>query len=328
MTETSKRRRALIATVALGIPVVALIVWPQLFGAERTIGIAQVVAFRAAVAIGLVVLAVIAGGITLLGRRHGILSGISGGLAIALLAASLGSGAVLVSRDAGGTDSDGELTVVAWNTQGGAASPEAIARLVRETDADIVSLPETDDDAAAEVVRLLARDGIRMTADTVGAEIPTSVLIAEDLGTYRHDRAAGSTPGLPSGVWRPDGDGPVIVAAHPLPPLPASMAEWRTGLAWATALCGESDVVIAGDLNATVDHLSDLLGHCRDAATEAGAAATGTWPTTAPAWLGAPIDHVLVGREWVVVGAEVVTSFDDARSDHRPIRADLSRRTG
>ncbi|KTR93270.1 hypothetical protein NS220_13200, partial [Microbacterium testaceum] len=92
------------------------------------------------------------------------------------------------------------------------------------------------------------------------------------------------------------------------------------------------DVILAGDLNSTLDHLAGLgrdggtVGECRDAAAEAGAAAVGTWPVRLPTGLAAPIDHVLVGSAWEVRGFEVRTDFDDAGSDHRPIVATLSRR--
>ena len=172
-----------------------------------------------------------------------------------------------------------------------------------------------------------------MTPHTVRAEgaydwIPTSVLISDRLGDYEHDESAGTTPGLPSGVWRPvSGDGPVIVAAHPLPPLPASMDEWKEGLRWVADVCASAgpDAVVAGDFNATVDHMTDLMGGCDDAALEAGGAGAGTWPADAPAWLGSPIDHVLFGSAWTARGARVLDG-DSGGTDHSPVVAVLDRR--
>ncbi|MDR6866085.1 endonuclease/exonuclease/phosphatase (EEP) superfamily protein YafD [Microbacterium resistens] len=327
MPERSRHRRAFAVTLIVGAPVAVLLVWPQAFGAQTMPGIAQAVAFRAGLAIALFVVAVLWAAIALIGRRRHVLSGIAAGLAVMLGAASIGNGATLFIRGAAGSTPEGELVVAAWNTLGGAASPESIARLVLESGADVVSLPETDAAATAEVVRLLSLEGREMAPGTVGSSIPTSVLISERLGEYRLDRDAGSTPGLPSAVWRPvDGTGPAIVTAHPLPPLPDSMAEWRTGLRWSVAQCDDPETIVAGDLNATVDHLSALLGGCRDAASEVGTAAVGTWPTSAPTWLSSPIDHVLVGSAWTVRGVEVLTSFDDAGSDHRPVVAVLESR--
>lgn len=321
------RRRALVITLIAGAPFAVLLVWPQAVGAQMAPVIAQAIAFRAVLALGLVTLAVISVVIALASRRRGVLRAVAVGLAIVFGVTAAGNTAILLGRGSDGGIREHDLVVAVWNTQGGAVSPEAIARLVIATEADVVSLPETDADAATEVARLVGLEGRDMVAATTGSSIPTSLLISRDLGEYRIDADAGTTPGLPSAVWRPvDGSGPTIVAAHPMPPLPYSMPAWWAGTTWATALCDEPDVIVAGDLNATVDHLSGLLGECQDAASTAGIAGVGTWPTTVPAWLGAPIDHVLVGRAWTTSGARVITSFDDAGSDHRPIVATLSAR--
>ncbi len=334
MPDPSVRPIRLAVTLIVAGVAVTPLVWPQMFGAQRALILSQVVAFRAPTAIALSVGAVLFAVVACCKRTWGI----AAGLAIVLGIAAIADGAVLVGRGPAAEADRGEVTVAAWNTQGGAATPASIARLVLEVDADIVSLPETDEYAAEEVARLLAEEGHTVTAHTThGAtgysEIPTSVLIAERLGDYEVDVAAGSTPGLPSVVLRPvDGNGPTIVAAHPFPPLPRQMDTWRAGLQWVAEQCDAPDVIVAGDVNATVDHMwglgegDGLIGACRDASLDAGAAAVGTWPVSAPPWLAAPIDHVLAGSAWRVRGAYVVTSFDEAGTDHRPIVAELDRR--
>ncbi|KJQ56100.1 endonuclease/exonuclease/phosphatase family protein [Microbacterium sp. SA39] len=325
----------LTVTVVVAGLAVTLLVWPQLFGAQRALILSQVVAFRAPTAIALCVGAVLFASIAC-GKRSW---GVAAGLAVVLGAGSIASGGILLGRGAAdGQPVRGEVTVVVWNTQGGAARPADVARLVHDVDADIVSLPEMDERAAAEVARILATDGHGMAAhtshgETGYSEIPTSVLIADGMGVYEVDRAAGSTPGLPSVVLRPvGGDGPTVVAAHPFPPLPWRMDAWRAGLEWVANQCDSPDVIVAGDLNATADHLwglgdgDGLIGSCADASLNAGTAAVGTWPVSAPPWLASPIDHVLAGKAWSVRGASAVTSFDDAGSDHRPIVAELDRR--
>jgi endonuclease/exonuclease/phosphatase (EEP) superfamily protein YafD len=336
MPNRSRRSVPLIVTLVLGAPVALLLAWPQVFGAALAPGVAQLVAFRAVLAIGLGLFALAAAVIAVLRRRGAVAAGV----ALVLAAASVANGAILVARGYGADETaptGGDLTVVAWNTEGGGASPESVAQLVRAADADIVSLPETNESAAAEVADLLAADGRAMSSFTTYGErgdsrVPTSVLIADELGEYRLDESAGSTPRLPSAVWVPvDGSGPTVVAAHPIPPVPGAMGAWRAGLAWVADRCAAPDVIVAGDLNATVDHLSavggsSLIGACRDAAAEVGGAATGTWPTTIPSWLASPIDHVLVGSAWRVRSVAVPTSFDEAGSDHRPIIAVLEAR--
>jgi endonuclease/exonuclease/phosphatase (EEP) superfamily protein YafD len=63
-----------------------------------------------------------------------------------------------------------------------------------------------------------------------------------------------------------------------------------------------------------------------DAGDATGNAAVGTWPTNLPALLGAPIDHVMATPGWRITGMRVVTNWDGAGSDHRPIVVQLSPR--
>ena len=330
----------LLVTLVLGLPVTVLLVWPQAFGAQQLPGVAQLIAFRAPLALALLVAGLVALAALLVSRRRSrTVASIAAGIAIVLLVAAAGNAGVLLARGSSETSPQelpyGDLTVLVWNTQGGATSPADVAALVLEVRADVVSLPEMDEDAAAEVTRLVAMDGIQMTASTTRAVagsleeswIPTSLLIADWLGAYELDEAAGSTPMLPSGVWRPvDGEGPVLVAVHPAPPLPESMTDWRAGLQWVTTQCRTlgSDAIVAGDFNATIDHLD--LGHCQDAAAHANTAAAGTWPSTVPSWLASPIDHVLAGPAWAVLDAQVVTPSGRGGTDHRPIVAVLEAR--
>jgi len=112
------------------------------------------------------------------------------------------------------------------------------------------------------------------------------------------------------------------------------MANDLQGLHWLAQRCGAGDdVILAGDFNSTLDHYSGLgtptstgdgdLGACHDGARAEGSAAVGTWPTSLPAQLGAPIDHVMASEGWTFVGFRVIGSEDGAGSDHRPILAQL-----
>ncbi len=314
---------------------VLLLSWPQALGAQRVLGIAQLISFRTPLAIGLAVFALLAGATALLRRRHRPV--VAWGLALILAAGAITNGAVLLTRGLGSEAlPEGDLVVMAWNTQGGATSPADIAKVALEVGADVVSLPETDERAATEVARLLALSGVKMTPETVRSgngndRMPTSVLIADRLGEYELDDATGSTPGLPSGVWQKiTGDGPAtIVAAHTMPPLPTRMAVWEAGLEWIAEVCTAEDIIVAGDLNATVDHMAGLgaaghlIGQCNDAALESGSGAGGTWPSDMPSWISSPIDHVLVGATWNAEGTRVMDALEG--SDHRSVVAVLSR---
>jgi endonuclease/exonuclease/phosphatase (EEP) superfamily protein YafD len=59
-------------------------------------------------------------------------------------------------------------------------------------------------------------------------------------------------------------------------------------------------------------------------AAATGNAAVGTWPTSVPALVGAPIDHVLATPNWTPTGFRVLAGEDAAGSDHRPVLARLA----
>ena len=54
------------------------------------------------------------------------------------------------------------------------------------------------------------------------------------------------------------------------------MQHWRDDLQWLADQCVDANVIMAGDFNATVDHMAKLgvdggtLGRCHDAAAETG----------------------------------------------------------
>ncbi|MBC7761184.1 MAG: endonuclease/exonuclease/phosphatase family protein [Candidatus Saccharibacteria bacterium] len=331
-------RRLLAALLLIALSAIALVLgWPQLFSVQRVAGIAQLVSFRGAAAVAaflvLVVLLVLAAA----SRRFRRL-----GLSLAALALvfALVNAAVLASRGFGDTSQPAraatDLTVMSWNTLGDAPGPTAIARLAIDSDADIVSLPETTEETAKAVAVLMTAAGLPMISHTVAHGLvskarSTSVLISTALGAYHLDTAAGSTLTLPSLVMVPDsGAGPRIVAVHAVAPLLSELANWDADLRWLAGACRSGNVILAGDFNATLDHLAGLgsapsatLGACTDAAVQAKSGAMGSWPTGVPALLGAPIDHVMATNNWAVVGVRVVENLDGAGSDHRPIVARL-----
>jgi endonuclease/exonuclease/phosphatase (EEP) superfamily protein YafD len=108
------------------------------------------------------------------------------------------------------------------------------------------------------------------------------------------------------------------------------MSRWRDDLSWLADQCGDGEnVILAGDFNATIDHMSRLgvgggtLGHCHDVASETGNGSIGTWPTDLPALVGSPIDHVMASEDWRPTGSIVLRSLDGSGSDHRPLIVQL-----
>jgi endonuclease/exonuclease/phosphatase (EEP) superfamily protein YafD len=331
--------RVLSALVVVGLAAALLVAtWPQLFGLERTMGVAQAVSLRgfdiAVVAVAIVILLVI----SMLSRT---LRRFGSTLAVVLLVFCLAGIAILSTRGFGNgalaAKGGADLTVVEWNTLGGAPQPAVISKLAIDNDADIVSLPETTEVTADAVAVEMLAAGHPMTVHTIAfnhiaPSKSTSVLISTALGGYHLDTAMGSTSTVPTLVLRPDaGKGPVIVAVHVVSPQPSEFSRWKSDLDFVKRTCSDSNVIMAGDFNATLDHFTGLgnsatsmLGNCSDAAAASKNGALGTWPAALPALLGAPIDHVLTTPNWRVSGMLVVQGLDGAGSDHRPIVVQLS----
>src|SRR5690554_4243729 len=336
-------RRLLAAVLILVVAAVLLVAaWPQLFGLHRTPLVAHAVSLRSlasVVAIGLLLLVVV---VATLSRGF---RSMAASLSVLLIAFVLINAAVLSTRGFSGDEvaksetasgEASELTVLTWNTLGPATEPEAIATLALETGADIVTLPETTIDTATQVAVLMREGGQPMWANTLSYSeyLPaqsTSLLTSTELGQYDYDTLARSTAVLPTMVATPrSGDGPTIVAVHAVAPLLDQFDNWRADLKLLADFCTGGNIIMAGDFNATLDHMTGLgsqpgfaLGDCSDAAMGAGSAALGTWPTRLPVILGAPIDHVMATSDWSVTSAEVIQSLDESGSDHRPIVATL-----
>jgi len=319
----------LVCGLVLALLLVALSA-PRLLGVHGWSVVAHLVALRGLVAVGLLTVAVVL--VAGPWRRH---------LAIPAAVLVLAAGvqvAVLADRGLTGAEPaaltaaqrpEGSVVVLVANTQGGVSARD-LAGLVAERGADVVALPETWPETAAEVVRLATADGrdlqalgrVAAGADVTGA---TALLVDRSLGEYRW---AADLPTLRAGFTAvpTTGGGPAITAVHTVAPVPGWMSAWRTEGPAVVAGCGASPgAIVAGDLNSSLDHPAfDALGAsgCVDAAQVAGAAGLGTWPATLPRVLGTPIDHVLADPEaWAVLRVAVLDP--PAGTDHRVLEVVL-----
>ncbi|MFS0893239.1 endonuclease/exonuclease/phosphatase family protein [Microbacterium sp. 179-I 3D3 NHS] len=334
------RLLGILFTVLLAIAA-AVVVWPQFFHLEQTYPFAQLVSARGIVLAGFLGVAVLA--LLLLLARP-----LRGFAASILIVALLGAGASALVGAARGFGSAalpektaGSLRVLTWNTAGQAVSAEHIAQQILDQGADIVALPETTEEVGEQIALMLREQGHPMWVHHVQfrPDVPngpqswqTTVLVAPDLGEYSviesSKDGSSNTGSVPSVVLMPvDGDGPTVVAVHAVAPRQEEMEQWRTDLQWIADQCPEGDFILAGDFNATVDHMAPLgvdggdIGYCRDAASRTGNGLTGTWPSSLPALAGAPIDHVMASPNWRPSGSVVL---DDAGgSDHRALIVQL-----
>jgi endonuclease/exonuclease/phosphatase (EEP) superfamily protein YafD len=353
--------RRLLATLAVVVvvAVLALVAWPEALGLQRAPFFAMAVSFRGGAVVAAVVVAVLLTAIGLVLHR---LRTLLGALALVLLAFAVAVGAVQLTRGIGAPDMPVaqryDVTVLSWNTLGDSVPAPVLARVAHDDHATIVTLPETTEARARQVAQLLGAEGtpFQVFSSSQQAGIPsrsTSLLVAESLGGYRRVTGVVDTHVLPSIVVDPsDGqNAPRIVAVHTLAPYALDPVSWRADLAWAAARCSGHNVLMAGDFNATVDHFAGLgtaedqhfaglgtaedqhsagpgtaagqLGACRDAGLATRNAAVGTWPTSLPALISTPIDHVLATPNWRFIGFRVLSDEDSAGSDHRPVLARL-----
>lgn len=337
-------RRVVGVICALPFALAAIVLtWPQLFDLERTFPVAQIISFRGVLAVGFALVMVL----SLLVALIRPLRAFALTLALALLVAAVGNAGTVWTRGAG-TDTLPEKTatsirVMTWNTAGAATSADTVAQMAVAMEADIVTLPETTIDTGEQVAVAMRELGSPMWAHHAaygeyGVDgwdaTSTTLLITPRLGDYSviesSQDGTSNTSTVPSAVAMPvDGKGPIVVAAHAVAPRPAYMDRWSDDLQWLADQCGEGEVILAGDFNATLDHMAGLgvgeatLGRCTDAAAATGNGGIGTWSTEIPALLGAPIDHILVSEQWRATGSAVLKSLDDSGSDHRPLIVQL-----
>ncbi|NYE19918.1 endonuclease/exonuclease/phosphatase family protein [Microbacterium immunditiarum] len=318
----------------------AVLTWPAFFRVERVYPVAQLISFRSVILVGFVVAVAL---FLLLALARPVRRFALAIAAIAVVAV-VANVAILASRGTG-TETLPEKTatsvrVMTWNTAGAATPPETIARIAVAMDADIVALPETTIETGEEVALVMRDLGHRMWAhhsenpSTEWDAGSTTLLISPELGEYAiiesSSNGTSNTSTVPSAVAMPtSGDGPIVVAAHAVAPRPSYMQHWRDDLQWLADQCAVENVILAGDFNATVDHMSDLgvgggtLGRCHDAAAASGNGSVGTWTTKMPPLLSAPIDHVMATDDWTATGSIVLGSMDDSGSDHRPLIVQL-----
>jgi endonuclease/exonuclease/phosphatase (EEP) superfamily protein YafD len=314
----------------------AILTWPAFFRVERTFPMAQIVSFRGLLAIGFAVLAILALLLAIARPLRAL------ALSVAMIAViAAGVNAAIVSTRGIGTDTlpaknERSIRVMTWNTAGDATAPGTVAQIAVAMDADIVTLPETTIETG-EAVAVEMRDlGHPMWAHhtdyptTEWDAGSTTLLISPELGDYAVIESSldgsSNTSTVPSAVAMPTGgDGPIVVAAHAVAPRQSYMQYWRSDLQWLADQCADANVIMAGDFNATIDHMSNLgvddgtLGRCVDGAAETGNGGVGTWTAQIPPLAGAPIDHVMASTHWKPTGSLVLQSMDASGSDHRPL---------
>lgn len=221
-----------------------------------------------------------------------------------------------------------DLTVLAANVWHGRADPVAFARLLERERPDLVALSEAGH-RYAELLRPHVEPLGYRSWTSVPAGVPDGhgvVLLAGSRAgaltvsggpelRHRHLRATGGILGARA----------FVVAHTAAPTSAATTRHWQGDLAQLAGWSREPVApIIAGDLNATLDHaaLRAVLGPVRAASIGSGHGLTGTFPTPLrpnwPAVVGIHIDHVLVPEGTAVVRYAIL---DVPGSDHRAVLA-------
>ncbi|MFB4274633.1 MULTISPECIES: endonuclease/exonuclease/phosphatase family protein [unclassified Nonomuraea] len=227
----------------------------------------------------------------------------------------------------GNPDAKGpELRVLAANLMVGQADTDQLMALVTRLKPDVLTLQEFTPGS----MRRLEEAGLRRAlAHAVTRPVPG---VGGSAVYARHPLKDGGLIKLGSfgqaRAWltHPDGARIEIVSVHPCAPKRTGRQPcWQGGLDALPRAGGDALRVLAGDFNATLDHLPmrDLLDSgYRDAADVMGLGFRATWPQGS-SWTHSPgvtIDHVLADSRMAVLGFEVAAL---ARTDHRPVFARL-----
>lgn len=324
---------ALSGVAATVILTVAL--WPQFVGYERVWPFAVAVGMRGMASMAAIILVFV---FLVVGRIGRWLRRTTVTLSILLLIFVAANVWIMSTRGFDNADLGPEpkrdITVMTWNTMGGSPAPLAIADLAISSDADVIALPETSQQTVTSVKAILSASGKEMTVftnafDDVYEAHSTALMISTDLGSYALAQDLGNTSTAPTLVAVPlDPTAPTIVAAHVSAPGPGSMEAWRKDIAWLSDMCSATNVIVAGDLNGSIDNFAQTgpgaLGSCADAAQVMNAASLGTWPAWMPTFVGAPIDHVMYNGPYLATAFHVYENPAGSRGDHRPVIARLT----
>jgi endonuclease/exonuclease/phosphatase (EEP) superfamily protein YafD len=225
--------------------------------------------------------------------------------------------------------SGGSLRVMTSNLRFGQADPAEVVEVAMRDKVDVLVLEEVTPLALSH----LREAGLEQAFDHVAGKPADGAAGTMVFSTYRLTTVhrLGTGFGSYRMVLRTPGGPTTLLAAHPRPPT-GSAEEWRADqlVLRSAARSVTGATVIAGDLNATMDHapMRELVGRgYRDAATAAKSRWQPTWPAAGevsrlglpvPSLL--PIDHVLTRGGPHAVSTRTVTV---PGTDHRVLVADL-----
>jgi endonuclease/exonuclease/phosphatase (EEP) superfamily protein YafD len=305
--------------------IAAAVAVPDLIGLDRRGTFARLVAFRPWLLLGgLMVLLVLLVAVATWRRARAALLP----YAVGALAVLVAGGAMVLPRvvpDPVPT-TGAPLTVLAFNTYEGGADPAELAELITARRPDLVSVSEAGERFRDELMPLVEPLGYRAEVSAPGTSDIEGVLalVSDRLGDVAFDVGTDSAT-FPYLEVTGGELGPLtFVAFHASAPTHYRFPRWREDMALLAKWCaGDGPAIVAGDLNATLDHslLRAGAAGCEDAAEQRGEGLTSTWsPTESTEPFGPQIDHVLATEG---IAAEAFSVHEIAGSDHMAILTTL-----
>jgi len=226
---------------------------------------------------------------------------------------------------------DVTLRVVSANIYRGRADMRELMEIVRETDADLLSIQELSPEVVKELDRLGLRRLLPYRAQVVAGDYFGGGLFSrfpmrelEPVRTPPRIQATGELLSMPRAIVVVPRAPPVdVVAAHPYPPTDGHVGTWEDALEVLPAAGKGPRGLLIGDFNATLDHdgFRDLLdAGYRDAGEVTGEGLTPTWKAGSVIPPPVTIDHVLADERMGIGDYEV---HDLPGSDHEALSATL-----
>ncbi|MGW5635914.1 endonuclease/exonuclease/phosphatase family protein [Streptomyces sp. NPDC003832] len=215
------------------------------------------------------------------------------------------------------------LRVLAANVEFGHGTG-ALVTAVRRERPDLVFVSECEYTCAARLEETVGTAYPHRRAVPGGGSTGSVILSRFPL---RGTAGVPGTMGMPGAVADVRGHPVRLQLAHPMPPLPGRVGDWRRELDRLrdfAAADRRTPTILAGDFNASQDHAAFrrlLDTGLRDAARLTGQDRTPTWPARTAPPLGAQIDHVLLTPDF---SARAVRFLDLRATDHRAVLADIT----
>jgi endonuclease/exonuclease/phosphatase family metal-dependent hydrolase len=238
-------------------------------------------------------------------------------------------------RASGGPDSaeagSVELRVVSSNIYRGRADMAGLMKIIRDTEADLLSLQELTPEAVGELDLLGLRELMPHRTRVWAGEYFGGGIFSrhpleglEPIETPPRVKATGELLSMPRAiVSAPEGLRLDVVAAHPYPPTRGRVGDWQYALDALPAAGTGPLGLLVGDFNATLDHdaFRQLLGRgYRDAGEVMGEGLKPTWQGKSSLLPPVTIDHVLADERIGIGDYEV---HDLRGTDHETLSATL-----